>query len=144
MASHHSSTGNPAGLLLRAVAWFLDGIVVVVCTVALVLLFFALGFFPANPNEGVVGLFGLLVSMAYYAGTEAQMDATLGKQILGLRVQTVDGRPCTAGGAIMRNLTKVLGGSALFPILVAIVFVLSTEKNQRLGDLFGDTVVVHA
>jgi len=131
-------------LLLRAVAWFLDGIVVVVCTVALVLLFFALGFFQANPNEGVVGLFGLLVSMAYYAGMETKTDATLGKQILGLRVQTVDGRSCTTGGAIMRNLTKVLGGSALFPILVAIVLVLSTEKNQRLGDLLGETVVVHA
>ncbi|THE62762.1 RDD family protein [Salinadaptatus halalkaliphilus] len=135
-----------AGLLARGLAWFLDGIVMFLGALALLLpLFFLL---PSTPSsqaaEGVGGLVGLVFGMVYYAGTEATWGQTPGKMMLGIRVVNVDGRPCSAAGAVIRNITKVLGGSAIFPVLVAIILILATDDDQRLGDMLGGTTVVHA
>ncbi|RKD97397.1 RDD family protein [Halopiger aswanensis] len=145
MVGSRRSTLNHAGLLERGVAWFVDGIVMFILlfvAIALVLLLFSPGATPTEVAEGIAVIVGLVVSTAYYMVTEAKWGQTPGKMLLGLRVVHLDGRPCTGAGAVIRNVTKVLGGSSLFPVVVAIVLVLSSDNNQRLGDMLGDTAVV--
>ena len=144
MVERRRSNLAHAGLLSRGLAWLLDGIVLFALIVAMVIPLFLL--VPSNPSlegvEGIGALIGFVLSIAYYAGTEAKWGRTPGKMVLGIRVVYTDGRECTGSGAVIRNLTKVLGGSALFPVLVAIVLILATDNNQRLGDILGDTTVV--
>lgn len=147
MVGSRRSALNHAGLLERGVAWFVDGIVMFILlfvAIVLVLLLFSPGGAPAEAAEGIAAIIGLVASTAYYTVTEAKWGRTPGKMLLGLRVVHLDGRPCTGSGAVIRNITKVLGGSSLFPVVIAILLVLSSDDNQRLGDMLGDTTVVHA
>ncbi|OVE85959.1 RDD family protein [Natronolimnobius baerhuensis] len=135
-----------AGLLARALAWIVDGVVSVIALVAILVPLLAL-FAPSGMTledaEGIGSLVGLGFLFVYYIGTEAAWSQTPGKMVLGIRVVQTDGRECSTGGAIARNITKILGGAALFPVLVAVLLILSTDDNQRLGDIFGETTVVN-
>lgn len=146
MATYGSreSTYRHAGLLERGLAWFVDGIVLfIVALVVLIPVMFL--FAPAGVSveaaEGIGGIAGLLLGAVYYMGSEAKWGQTPGKMLLGIRVVQTNGRDCTGTGAVVRNITKLFG-STLLPILVAIILVLSTDENQRLGDILGDTTVV--
>jgi uncharacterized RDD family membrane protein YckC len=65
---------------------------------------------------------------------------TPGKRALGLRVVLVDGAPVDLRASAVRNLLRLVEGLPLsyFP---AIVSILVTRNNQRLGDLAAGTVV---
>ncbi|SDQ96427.1 RDD family protein [Natronobacterium texcoconense] len=133
-----------AGLLERGAAWFVDGIAsfiaIFVLMFPIIFLFSAGG--SADAAEGMGMLVGLVGLIAYYVGSEAKWGQTPGKMLLGIRVVYTDGRECSGAGAVIRNITKLIGGAALLPIIVAIVLILVTDDNQRLGDIFGDTTVV--
>lgn len=88
-------------------------------------------------------LIGFVVYMGYFALFETIWNGqTPGKRLVGLRVIDVSGRPVTAYAAILRNLLRLVDQLPGFYAL-AIVSVLLTERNQRLGDLAAGTVVVH-
>lgn len=154
MVGNRGSSPDHAGLLERGLAWFLDGIGLIAFGIVVVLFAFML-FVPVSvilppEQEALVGgltdatasIIAVLLACIYYMGSEARWGQTPGKMILGIRVVYTDGRPVTGGGAVVRNLTKILGGSTLVPVLVAIVLILVTDDNQRLGDIFGETMVV--
>lgn len=136
-----------ASIFERGVAWFLDGLALLTIIFALLIPVLALGYgvfegMSSEALEGVGVLFGLMVSTVYYAGAEAKWGATPGKMVLDLEVVYTDGRSCDGSGAILRNITKILTGGNLLAILVAIICIVATEENQRVGDIIGDTVVV--
>lgn len=143
---------NYAGVLERGFAWFIDGIVmfVLVLIVLIPLLVIGLGASggagsgtgAAQGVEAIGALFSLVLAFAYYAGSEAKWGQTPGKMLVGIRVVRTDGRDCTPAEAVLRNVTKILGGAALFSVIVAIVLILGTDENQRLGDIIGGTTVV--
>ena len=105
---------------------------------------------PAAGRPGAaVWVFAVLLLLAFvvYTGYFALFEAiwngqTPGKRQVGLRVIDVSGRPITAYAAILRNLLRLVDQLPGFYAL-AIVSVLLTERNQRLGDLAAGTVVVH-
>jgi len=66
---------------------------------------------------------------------------TLGKYMLGLVVVKSDGSSCTISASILRNLLWLVDQLPGFN-LVAMVSILLTDDNQRVGDLVADTVVV--
>ncbi|WP_265108056.1 RDD family protein [Halosolutus halophilus] len=134
-----------AGLLERGIAWFVDGIAlfVIAIVVLIPLLVTSGGPESARGIEGLAALFGLFLSTVYYAGSEAKWGQTPGKMLVRIRVVRTDGRGCTGAEAVLRNITKVLGGGAFLSVIVAIVLILATEENQRLGDLIGETIVVN-
>src|ERR671916_1043231 len=67
---------------------------------------------------------------------------TPGKRALGLRVVMEDGRPIGLRASAVRNLLRLIEGLPL-SYVPAIVSILATRSNQRLGDLAAGTVVVH-
>ena len=67
---------------------------------------------------------------------------TPGKRVLGLRVVLADGRPVGLRASAVRNVLRLVEGLPL-SYVPAIVSILATSSNQRLGDLAAGTVVVH-
>jgi uncharacterized RDD family membrane protein YckC len=66
---------------------------------------------------------------------------TPGKRWLGLRVVRVGGGPVGFVASALRNVLRIVDSLPGF-YLVGILAVLSTSKNQRLGDLAAGTIVV--
>jgi uncharacterized RDD family membrane protein YckC len=86
---------------------------------------------------------GFLVYSGYFAFFEAIWNGqTPGKRYAQLRVMKDDGRPINTYEAIARNLLRIVDQ---FPILyaVAIISVIFSKQNKRLGDFVAGTVVVH-
>ena len=86
----------------------------------------------------VVGVVALLV---YGFLLEGLYGYTPGKHLLGLVVVKSDGSNCTVGASILRNLLWIVDALPTAN-LVAMVLILVTDDNQRVGDLVADTVVV--
>jgi len=66
---------------------------------------------------------------------------TPGKRWSGLRVVRSSGRPVDARASVIRNMMRLVDGLPL-SYTPTIVSILVTRRNQRLGDLAADTVVV--
>jgi uncharacterized RDD family membrane protein YckC len=86
---------------------------------------------------------GFIIYSGYFAIFEAVWTGqTPGKRLVGLRVIDVSGRPISAYAAILRNAVRVVDQlPGIYGI--AILSVLVTRRQQRLGDLAAGTVVVH-
>ena len=67
---------------------------------------------------------------------------TPGKRLIGLRVVQSDGSPVGLRASAVRNLLRLVEGLPL-SYVPAIVCILATRANQRIGDLAAGTVVVH-
>jgi uncharacterized RDD family membrane protein YckC len=130
-----------AGAGSRALAAFLDyllvGIASIVCVVAVVALgnwaelSFGWGFALA-----VVGLF--LLDYGYFAGTEvATGGRTFGKWALDLRVTTRQGGRPSASALLVRNAVRTVD------LLVGVPLMVADPLARRLGDRLAGTVVLH-
>ena len=96
---------------------------------------------------GILGLLAILaipaLFVAYYVHFEGRKGQTIGKKMAGVRVirQDTDGLPGTKA-ALVRTLLRVVDGS--FGYLVVLLFALSSDRRQRLGDMAARTLVVRA
>jgi phosphoenolpyruvate carboxykinase (GTP) len=85
----------------------------------------------------IVGVLLVIVAFAYL---EAHGGRTPGKALVGIRVLQLDGRPCTALAASVRNGFRVIDG---FPgvYLIALASLAGSKRRQRLGDQAAGTSV---
>lgn len=84
-----------------------------------------------------------LIYSGYFAFFEAIWNGqTPGKRYAQLRVMKDDGRPISAYDAIARNLMRAVDSLPVF-YGVAVISVLISKNNKRLGDFVAGTVVVH-
>ncbi len=91
----------------------------------------------------VIVILAFTLYYGYYAVFEALWNGqTPGKRAVRLRVITTSGRPITAYDALLRNLLRIVDQMPGV-YTVGLLSVFLTERNQRLGDLAADTVVVH-
>jgi uncharacterized RDD family membrane protein YckC len=86
---------------------------------------------------------GLLV---FYIGYQVVFEVfgggrSLGKRKLGLRVVTDDGTAVGLRASLIRNFLLLIEGLTLY-YLPAVISVLATRHNQRLGDLAAGTLVI--
>lgn len=91
---------------------------------------------------GIGSLLIALVVLGYYIVFETLNGGrTPGKAALGIRVATVDGRPVTLAAVTLRTLLRLID---FLPFLYAVgaIAVVVTARNQRIGDLVANTVVV--
>jgi uncharacterized RDD family membrane protein YckC len=87
-------------------------------------------------------LLGFVLYYGYFACFEGLWSGqTPGKRAIRLRVITTSGRPITFYDSLLRNLLRIVDQVPGF-YAVGLVSVFLTERNQRLGDLAADTVVV--
>jgi uncharacterized RDD family membrane protein YckC len=99
----------------------------------------------ALPDWLVLAMFFVLVPgwwLGYFTAFETLWRGrTLGKAALGLRVVTREGAPVRFRHAVIRTLlgtVDFLLGSGFF----AVVFILFSRDNQRLGDMVAGTLVL--
>lgn len=156
-------TFRTAGLGVRLGAQIIDLLLTTVFVIAVIILL-AFGFdAPGDLIMSVAALMFFLIRTPYYVLTELLWNgATLGKQMLKLRVVSADGRTLTPHAVVVRNLMKeaevflpgamLLGGASLewWGNLLVILWItlllavpLRNPKRQRLGDLIAGTYVIH-
>jgi uncharacterized RDD family membrane protein YckC len=87
-----------------------------------------------------------ILAFAIYAGYDIAFEVlaggrTPGKRWTGLRVLRDDGRPVDLLASAIRNVVRLVDGPAL-GYVPAMVSILVTKRNQRLGDLAASTIVV--
>jgi uncharacterized RDD family membrane protein YckC len=84
----------------------------------------------------------VMISIVFHVAFEVlAAGRTPGKRINGLRVVMDGGEPVGLRASAVRNLLRLLEGPpALY--VPAIVAILATRRNQRLGDLAAGTLVV--
>jgi uncharacterized RDD family membrane protein YckC len=136
----------------RVLATIVDAIVISVMYFVVGLLV-AMLFGGAYGGDGQVGfslnglpalvLFILLVFSVflYYTLMEGYLGRTLGKMLFGIKVVREDhGGVPGLGAAALRTVLRLIDGILFYA--VAFVSVQVTEKNQRLGDMVADTLVV--
>lgn len=97
---------------------------------------FSLSGWPALLVMGIC----MVLLLAYFILAEALLGATLGKLAAGIRVETPAGGRISLRASVIRNVVRIVDGIGVY--LVAVITVLVTKRNQRLGDLAADTVVV--
>lgn len=85
--------------------------------------------------------FGLF-QLAYFTITEGWYGASIGKQIMGLRVTTVNGDKPSYANSFIRNLSKIHGGLLLLDLLFGLI--LLKEPTKKFTDRISGTVVAKA
>lgn len=125
-----------AGVGKRAVAYFIDAIILAVIGVFLTL--------PGAMLSDTVALFGNIALpvavLGYSIFFEGRSGQTPGKRVMGITVISADGQPCSYAAAAIRNVLRVV--DALFMYLVGIAAIVVTSNNQRIGDLAAGTIVI--
>jgi uncharacterized RDD family membrane protein YckC len=84
----------------------------------------------------------MLAVLCYHAVAEVGFHATLGKWLLGIRVEMLDGSEIGWGASFVRNIVRL---ADLFVFgLVGLIAIGTSEHKQRLGDRAAGTVVRRA
>ena len=127
-----------AGLGSRFIAATIDHLLKAVAIAALALLLLGFG----DIGLAVFAPATLVTWFAYDVLFEVlSQGRTPGKRWNGLRVVRGGGAPVDVRASAIRNLLRVVDEWLLF-FVPGIVSILATRRNQRLGDLAADTVVV--
>jgi uncharacterized RDD family membrane protein YckC len=126
-----------AGLGSRAIALMLDWLVRLPILIAIALVF-------SGTDIGAIVF--VLAEFAVFYLYDVLFEAygggrTPGKRWTSLRVLHVDGRAEGLGAAAVRNVIRLIDGLPLLYI-PGVASIIATQRNQRLGDLAADTIVV--
>ena len=82
----------------------------------------------------------LTLTFLYFFVGEYRHGRTLGKRLLGLRVEMADGSPRTKWAITWRTVFRVIDYQ--FMGLVGLIFIIATPERQRIGDAMARTVVL--
>jgi uncharacterized RDD family membrane protein YckC len=141
-------TYRVAGLGSRFLAWLIDGLAILI----LILMGSAVGGIlsigRAGLGSAVVHLSQFAVMWGYFTLFEWLWHGqTPGKYLLGIRVIQWRGTAITFFQSTVRNLLRVADSLPiplpLGPGLLGFVVAACNREQRRLGDLAGDTLVVH-
>jgi uncharacterized RDD family membrane protein YckC len=129
-----------AGIGSRFFALLIDYLICGVAMVIAILAALAIGGDVAATIVAVTAV--LAINVVYFTLFEVFGGGrTLGKRATGLRVVTDGGGQVGLRASLIRNIIRVLELAALV-YAPAIVSVLATRNNQRLGDLAAGTLVI--
>lgn len=129
----------------RAIAYIIDSIIVGVAAAVL----FGITLFPAfiaNPAS-LFDIFGFPFAMGilyilYFPVAETMYGATIGKNILGLKVVTKTGTRPSFEKSFIRNVTKIHQILLLLDVIGGLI--TTTELHQKYTDRITNTTVVSA
>jgi uncharacterized RDD family membrane protein YckC len=97
----------------------------------------------ASASLGTLGtLLYAILAFAYFTLLEGNRGQTLGKMLLGIKVVREDnGEVPGLGAAAIRTVLRLIDVLP-FAYLVGYISILISSKNQRLGDMAANTLVV--
>ncbi|MFB6175689.1 MAG: RDD family protein, partial [Halobaculum sp.] len=79
----------------------------------------------------------------YFVYLEGSRGQTVGKQLVNIVVVTEDGDHIGYGEAVVRTLLRMIDAIGfVFPYLVGLLLIATSDRGQRLGDRLAGTVVV--
>lgn len=81
------------------------------------------------------------LAIGYHTLFEWQFGQTIGKYLVGIQVTDVDGSPLSLSSSLLRNSARLIDWLPLFYVAGIAMLVLS-DRNQRLGDRLGGSIVV--
>ena len=134
--------------VLRLIAWIIDSIILGMVAVILVLVLLV-PFLFVGALSGFFAIWGYLLivpfalgllSVLYFLFAEVNWGGTLGKRIVGLRVQTVNGGKITYSKSFIRNISKIFWLFLLLDWLIGIA--TPGDRRQKYSDRMAGTVVV--
>jgi uncharacterized RDD family membrane protein YckC len=141
MAQAETGTGG-ATLGVRFVARIIDGLIVGVAS-------FAIAFLPGLDGFLISGIVGAALFLGYYGYLDTTQGATVGKQVMGLKLMGADGGNPTWEESIKRNvwgafqIVPILGSIASLAAVIGIaVTINSAADNRGFHDGFAGTTVV--
>ena len=128
-----------AGLATRFIGLLIDTViqvtVIVVATVAMVTI-------GSTTAAIVISAAAVLLTIGYDVIFEvAAGGRTPGKRVAGIRVVMDGGRPIGLRASLIRNVIRLFEGFAT-SYIPAMIAILVTRNNQRLGDLAAGTLVI--
>ena len=129
-----------AGLGTRFLAIGIDLLIALVCGLILLLAGAAVAGDVGASIAGAVFVLGLYIGYQVIFEV-AGGGRTLGKRAAGIRVVLDGGGPVGLRASLIRNVFRLLEGLT-FAYLPAIVTVLASRNNQRIGDHAAGTLVV--
>jgi uncharacterized RDD family membrane protein YckC len=91
--------------------------------------------------EGAETVIWTVLGFGYYFATEALWARTLGKRLLGLRVERIDGSAPGAGPVAIRTALRIIDVLPFLYLIGFMVLITSGKGRQRLGDLAAGTAV---
>jgi uncharacterized RDD family membrane protein YckC len=133
--------------LYRLIAYIIDSIIIGI-PAAIIYFVVILAAIVANPFIIVYGgwlilpfLFGIL-QFLYFMILDTAWGGTIGKRVMGLQVQMVNGGKASYGKSFIRNISKIYG---LFLFLDWLIGVVTTgDKRQKYTDRIAGTIVIQA
>jgi len=81
-----------------------------------------------------------LLFFLYSAVLESTWGTTIGKQIMNLKVTTLEGRPLTFDRTLLRDVSKIHGLLWLIDVVVGMATI--GDPHQKVSDRFAGTTVV--
>lgn len=92
---------------------------------------------------GLPALVPMFIWFLYFVIAEYNLGGTLGHQLLKIKVVSIDNSSLHFGQILVRRIADIIEISWCFG-LIAFIIAKSTDKNQRLGDLWAKTIVTGA
>jgi uncharacterized RDD family membrane protein YckC len=89
----------------------------------------------------LVGGLATVLFFAYFIYFEAEYGQTFGKMVMDIMVVTEGGDPIDYRESAIRTALRIVDALPFF-YLVGLAAIYFTDRNQRLGDLLADTIVV--
>jgi uncharacterized RDD family membrane protein YckC len=144
------STGTSSQLdlnhwLLRLIAFIIDSIIIGIIA-SIIYFFITLSilsgglWFLWGPFL-VLGLLLGLLELLYFMFMDASYGGTLGKRIMGLQVQMVDGSKVTFEKAFVRNISKIFWLFLLLDWILGAAFPGRDQRQKYTDRIAGTTVV---
>jgi uncharacterized RDD family membrane protein YckC len=134
-----------AGVGSRGVAALIDLVLVGIVQVAILIPIIVVGSGGNGDSLAALLITGIVgISLGYPVGMETLWRGrTLGKAIMGLRVVRDDGGPIRFRHALVRGLIGlVLEKTGITYGIGALLSILMSSRNKRIGDFFAGTIVL--
>lgn len=129
--------------ILRLVAFIIDGIILGIVagivSAFLVLLSLFAGFYNGLGFLVFSFIWGVL-SFLYFMILDTYWGATIGKRLLGLQVQTMNGGKIPFDKSFIRNISKIFWPFLILDWLVGIL--TPGDKHQKLSDRYAGTTII--
>lgn len=134
-----------AGIWERILAFFIDTVILYVYLI-LVFVLFAFGDSEELLSNDIALFFYLIVTLPVWLGYHLFCETvfsgqSIGKMVLKIKVVKNDGQQMDMSDYSMRWMFRIIDIMLSFGI-IGVVAIMSSWRNQRIGDMVGDTSVI--